>query len=307
MARTMNFSALPNWFREGTAELIHGADERLAGAIAGGGVAAVVTSVGSGFSYEGSYAASRYLHHQLKEMGVAGGIKAIMQHLDQNQADDLDDALNAVTAGHLGAYADTAAFVADFTANGAAYIGTEMNLTNGDTGAIGGFDADGGAVRTSPNVINDVNAYPDVLDGFAEVLPTIGGVTESKRYVLQLGENMGDTMNVELSALNASALGLSGFSLQGLGAINLIHLDDALAFVNKQRASVGASMSRLESISTTLSTQSENLSASRARIRDADYASETVELTKTMILQKASTTMIAQANTTPRVVLSLLK
>ena len=304
MARTTNFSALPNWFREGTAELIHGADERLAGAIAGSSVAAVVASVGGGFSYEGSYAASRYLHDQLKDLGVEGGIKGVMQYLDQNQAAGLDAALNAVTGG---VYANAAAFVADFTANGVAYINTAMNLTNGDTGAIGGLDADGGAVRSSTGVINDSNAYPGVLEGFDERFPTLGGTTATRSYTLQVGENVGDVLRVELSALNASALGLSDFNLQGLGALNIMHMDQALEYVNAQRAYVGATISRMESISTTVSARSESLSASRARIRDADYAMETAELTKTMILQQSATSILAQANATPQLALTLLR
>jgi flagellin len=304
MARTMNISAMPQWFVEGTAELIHGGDERLAGSIAGSSVAAVVASVGGGFSYEGSYAANRYLHDQLKDMGVTGGIKGLMQYLDQNQAANLDVALNAVTGG---VYATAAAFVADFTANGEVYINTQMNLTNGDTGGIGGLDADGGTLRSSTSVLNDTNAYPSVLEGFDEIFPTIGGTTETKRYVLQVGENVGDTLRVELSALNASALGLSGFDLQGLGALNIMHMDEALEYVSRQRANVGASIARLESISTTLAARSENLSASRSRIRDADYAAETAELTKTMILQQSATSIIAQANATPQLTLALLR
>jgi flagellin len=304
MARTMNFSALPNWFREGMAELIHGADERLAGSIAGSSVAAVVASVGGGFSYEGSYAASRYLHDKLKEMGVAGGIKGLLQYLDQNQSANLDTALNAVTSG---TYATAAAFVADFSANGATYITTEMNLTNADTGAIGGLDADGGALRTSPMVINDSNTYPDVLDGFAERFPTLGGTTGVKNYVLQIGENVGETMTVGLAALNASALGLSDFNLSGIAALNIMHVDQALDFVSTQRANVGSSLSRLDSIANTLLARSENLTASRSRIRDADYATETATLTKTMILQQAATSMIAQANVLPQTVMELLR
>lgn len=304
MARTMNFSALPNWFREGTAELIHGADERLAGAVAGSGVAAVVATVAGGFSYESAYAASRYLHSELKEMGVEGGIKAIMQYLDQDQTADLDDALNAVTSG---VYATNAAFVADFSANGADYITNEMNLTNADTGAIGGFDADGGAVRSSDFVIDDFAAYPDVLDGFDERFPTLGGTTVTKQYVFQVGENVNDTMRVGLSALNASALGLKDFDLEAIPALNIMHVDQALEYVAMQRANVGASMSRLDSIAATLATKSENMSAARSRIRDADYAEETVVLTKTMILREAATSMMAQANASPRIVLSLLR
>ena len=305
MARTMNFSSLPQWFREGAAELIHGADERLAGAIGGGGgLAGVVASVGGGFSYEGSYAAMRYLHDKLKELGVAGGMRGLMQYLDQNQSANLDAALNAVTSG---TYATAAAFVADFTANGAAYITIEMNLSNTDTGAIGGLDADGGPMRTSSAIIDDAKSYPDVLDGFDERLPTLGGTTGTKQYVLQIGENVGDTMTVGLSALNTSALGISDLNLTGLAALNILHLDQALEFVSRQRASIGGSLSRLDSIANTLTTRGENLSASRSRIQDADYAMETATLTKTMILQQAATSMIAQANATPQMVLSLLK
>jgi flagellin len=303
MMRTINFASLPLWFVEGTAELIHGADERLAGAVAGIGAAAVVASVGGGFSYEGSYVASRYLHDRLKALGVDGGIKGLMKYLDQNQAATLDTALNAVTSG---TYANTAAFVADFTASGVAYIGS-MNLANADTGGIGGLDADGGTVLTSDGVINDTNQYAEVLDGFDERFPTLGGTTGTKRYQLQIGENVGDTITVDLAAMNASALGLGGFDLRGLSGFNLIHVDQALEFVNKQRANVGASMSRLESVTNTLTAQVENLSASRSRIADADYAIETVALTKAEILRESATAMIAQANATPQMVLSLLR
>jgi flagellin len=286
------------------AELIHGADERLAGSIAGSSVAAVVASVGGGFSYEGSYAASRYLHDKLKEIGVAGGVKGLMQYLDQNQSANLDGALNAVTSG---TYATAAAFVADFTANGATYINTEMNLTNADTGAIGGLDADGGTLRTSAMVIDDTKTYPDVLEGFTERFPTLGGTTGIKQYVLQIGENVGETISVGLAALNASALGLSDFNLSGVAALNIMHVDEALAFVNRQRANVGSSLSRLDSIANTLLARSENLTASRSRIRDTDYAAETATLTRTMILQQAATSMIAQANASPQTVMSLLR
>jgi flagellin len=306
MARTMNFSALPNWFREGMAELIGGADERLAGAVAGSSAAAVVAVIsGGGFSYEGGYAASRYLHDRLKDLGVAGGVKGLMEYLDDNQAATLSTALNAVTGG---AIATEAAFLADFGANGANFITNDMNLTNADTGAIGGLDADNGPSRASADIISD--AYlgsPDVLEGFDERFPTLGGTTGTKQYVLQVGENMNETITVGLSAVNASALGLSGFSLSQPAALNILHVDEALQFLDKQRANVGASLSRLDSMTNTLNVKSENLSASRSRIRDADYAAETVELTKNMILRQSANSVVAQANATPRMVLALLR
>lgn len=167
MARTMNFTALPTWFVEGSAELIHGADERVRGVIAGGtSVAGIVGAVaGGGAVYEGGYIAARYLHDRMKELGVEGGIKGVMQYLAQNQSADLDAALAAVSGN---VYADTAAFLADFSANGVNYVNTRMDLWNADTGAIGGLDADNMASRNARAVVPDrgTNEAGDGLEHF---------------------------------------------------------------------------------------------------------------------------------------------
>ena len=84
-------------------------------------------------------------------------------------------------------------------------------------------------------------------------------------------------------------------------------VDSALNTVNAQRAKFGAIQSRFGSTIANLATNSENLTAARSRIRDADYAQETAELTRAQILQQAGTAMLAQANTSPQSVLSLLK
>ncbi|HTQ98565.1 MAG TPA: flagellin [Candidatus Acidoferrum sp.] len=84
-------------------------------------------------------------------------------------------------------------------------------------------------------------------------------------------------------------------------------VDAALNTVNGSRATLGAIQNRFESVVTSLQTSSESLSAARSRIQDADFASETANLTKTQILQQAGTAMLAQANQLPQSVLSLLK
>ncbi|GIX37258.1 MAG: flagellin [Silanimonas sp.] len=84
-------------------------------------------------------------------------------------------------------------------------------------------------------------------------------------------------------------------------------VDSALTSVNSARADMGAVQNRFQSVVANLTTSSENLSASRSRIRDADYARETAELTRTQILQQAGTAMLAQANQIPQNVLSLLR
>ncbi|MBB4593553.1 flagellin [Xanthomonas cannabis] len=84
-------------------------------------------------------------------------------------------------------------------------------------------------------------------------------------------------------------------------------VDKALTAVNSSRADMGAVQNRFTSTIANLSATSENLSASRSRIRDTDYAKETAELTRTQILQQAGTAMLAQAKSVPQNVLSLLQ
>ena len=84
-------------------------------------------------------------------------------------------------------------------------------------------------------------------------------------------------------------------------------LDTAIAAVNTQRSSFGATINRLEYAADNLANVSQNASASRSRILDADYASETTELARTQIIQQAGTAMLSQANQAAQSVLSLLK
>ncbi|MGN7840302.1 flagellin, partial [Stenotrophomonas sp. 22385] len=107
-----------------------------------------------------------------------------------------------------------------------------------------------------------------------------------------------------LTAQFASNLNISTFT----GAQQALSIvDKALTAVNSSRADMGAIQNRFTSTIANLGTTSENLSASRSRIRDTDYAKETAELTRTQILQQAGTAMLAQANQSPSSVMSLLQ
>ena len=84
-------------------------------------------------------------------------------------------------------------------------------------------------------------------------------------------------------------------------------IDASLNQVNAMRASLGAVQNRMESTISNLDIQSENISAARSRIMDADFAKETAALTRSQILQQAGTAMLAQANQVPQGVLALLQ
>jgi flagellin len=87
----------------------------------------------------------------------------------------------------------------------------------------------------------------------------------------------------------------------------LAMVDSALSVVSGQRAKYGALQSRFDTTITNLQATAENLSASRSRIQDADFAAETANLSRAQILQQAGTAMVAQANQIPQGVLALLK
>ena len=84
-------------------------------------------------------------------------------------------------------------------------------------------------------------------------------------------------------------------------------VDSGLSFINSERAKLGALQARFETAINNLDITSENLSASRSRIQDADFAKETANLSRAQILQQAGTAMVAQANQLPQGVLSLLR
>ena len=84
-------------------------------------------------------------------------------------------------------------------------------------------------------------------------------------------------------------------------------VDSAIAAISGQRANYGALQSRFETAIANLNVSSENMSAARSRIQDADFAAETANLSRTQILQQAGTAMVAQANQIPQGVLALLK
>jgi len=91
--------------------------------------------------------------------------------------------------------------------------------------------------------------------------------------------------------------------MQAVGGL----VDEYISYLDTQRASLGSLQNQMEYAVNNITELSANLTSARSRIVDADYASETSDLTKGQILQQAATAMLAQANQMPNVILSLLK
>ncbi|MDH5552519.1 MAG: flagellin, partial [Nitrosomonas sp.] len=232
------------------------------------------------------------------------GVKDIMVYLNQNQTATLDDAINATTG-----FATANLFTADFTANGAAFI-TGMNLADADTGAIGGANADNGPVKTAESVNSDVAPSGTTLNplkGFNEIWENIGAGSLGNTKSLQVGANSNQTLDVTFGAMNSRALVLTDLDLVSSASFSIARIDKALDYVSEERARIGAQMNRLDSAIVNNQTSVESLSASRSRIKDADFATETASLTKSQIMQQAALAVTAQANTSPQMLLSLLR
>jgi flagellin len=118
-----------------------------------------------------------------------------------------------------------------------------------------------------------------------------------------------DAITVSIAPVDTATLGIDTLDLDDHAAslTSLADIDAALVTIDDNRALYGAVINRLTSSADNMSNVSMNISESRSRILDADYASATTELARTQIISQAATAMLAQANQASQSVLSLLR
>jgi flagellin len=187
------------------------------------------------------------------------------------------------------------------------------NITAVQTGTLTavssglGFD-----MTTGAHAAGDEAALAGGNLGFGTYTSTLT-LSSTKAFTIEAGTTTAgtDALNLKVGTYGG---GKSGESLDKLdistveGANKaLVSIDNALKSVNSARSNMGAIQNRFSAVVSNLQATSENLTASRSRIRDADFASETATLTRGQILQQAGTAMLAQANSLPNGVLSLLR
>jgi len=133
----------------------------------------------------------------------------------------------------------------------------------------------------------------------------------SGSQVFQVGADSTDQITITTADLanNGAITGLAANNLSDAAnsTASMVAIDAALTVVNAERAQYGATQNRFEAVIGTLQVASENQSAARGRIMDADFAMETANLSRAQILQQAGTAMVAQANQLPQQVLQLLQ
>ncbi len=194
-------------------------------------------------------------------------------------------AFTAITAGHL-------------TVNGT---------------SVGAVAAGASATERASQIRDAVNSVADTTGVYAtNDTATTVTLTGATNIAVAFGGASATTAITGLTAATtntATTTGFTGLAVTTTSGANLAidSTDAALTAVNSARATLGAVQNRFESVISNLSSASENLSAARGRIQDADFAMETASLTRAQILSQAGTAMVAQANSLPQSVLSLLQ
>ncbi|WP_397596516.1 flagellin [Silanimonas sp.] len=256
---------------------------------------------------------------QLFQVGANAGQAIAIQKTANAQAASLggavfdsEDNAGAATGTATAAATITGISVTDSLGNAVAI--DDVSIAIGDTGAV----VTGKIVAAINAKIGETGVLA-TADGtnidFASVRESVNASGAFTGFIVNTGTLSSSTAGITLASAPAqnTTAPASAFlddldisTVKGAGQALAI-IDKALTTVNGARADLGAVQNRFQSVVANLNTSAENLTASRSRIRDADYAKETAELTRTQILQQAGTAMLAQANQIPQNVLSLLR
>lgn len=299
-------TSIPGWFKEGSAEYLAGANERLKGSLSFLGSAqnvvnAIDASPSSSHFYSAGYVATRYLDKLLNDAGK--NMKTFMKQLATGES--FDQTVNF----QLGM--SESQFKSNFLANGASFIEI-LNLT-GSGSILGDSLADEDVISDTPNPIQ--------ADHFKYIWSLSTGHTGTSPFIslsdptihanglikLQLGANSGQSMEVTMKTVNTSSLGIADTNVSLFSSLAITQFDDAINTLSGVRSELGAIHNRLEHAYEVSTNSAENLQSAESRIRDLDIAKEMMTQTKLSILAQSSTAMLAQSNQQSQFILNILQ
>ena len=200
-----------------------------------------------------------------------------------------------------------------------------ITATIADNGSLVLTDAEGGDVRID-DLTHSAGATAVVVAGMdydgtvSTVTTTLGaatdGTVDSVTVSGALKLSSTESFSVESDDASIAPVGTTTSTLEDVNSIDISTqsdsqlaidvIDSAIAMIDDQRADLGAIQNRFSHTITNLANIAENVSASRSRIQDTDFATETAQMTKNQILQQAGTSILSQANQLPQAALSLI-
>ena len=232
--------------------------------------------------------------------------------LDGNYGSKVSDwtAVSGTTVDYSGATAGTYSVTFDSTnfavtmKNATTGITQVLSVASSTTSTTFNFSALG-VKLTTDGVSNNQTYFANLDADDTFILSVVGNTT------FQIGETNGTNYQLSFTLSSATATGLSVNSVSLLSATTartaMDSIDAAISSLSSKRAGIGAVMNRLDYTSANLATAIENASSANSVIKDVDMASEMTNFTKNQILVQAGTAMLAQANQSPQLILSLLK
>lgn len=223
-----------------------------------------------------------------------------------------------VTGGDLDALAADINAEQATTGVGAVVDAGSITITSerGDDIVIEAF-ANTGATETLD--VQAIDYEGEAIAGATTQLDGADANADSTRIIgnVRTDATGGSTISLAAADTTIASLQVSTGTLEAISQVDISSqqgaqsaiaiVDAAIQAIDSQRASIGAVQNRLQSTISNLQSISENVSAARSRIQDADFAAETANLTRTQILQQAGISVLAQANAIPQQVLGLLQ
>ena len=234
--------------------------------------------------------------------GAMKGITDMMQRMRELAVQSISDSNTANDRTALNSEFTALAGEIERIADNTQWNGT--NLLDGSIGSSGvvTFQVGANAGQTIAVTFDDMQTGDGLVSGGTQNNKVLGSLTDDGDAT-DAGTTTGHTANGDDETfVSALAIDSSANAVKALYA-----LAEGISNVDSSRASLGASMSRLEYAADNLTNVAQNSSAARSRILDADYAAETTELARNQIIQQAGISVLAQANAMPQQVLSLLQ
>ncbi len=297
-----------------------------------GDLGAALTSTVTSGAVTGGLTAGDLLINGVDVGTVAGDAKTIAAQINSLSGANVTASANSLTVA--GSSMTGAALTGTITVNGVSTAsvtttGTEatdralvVDAINAISAATGVTAVNTGADSTGVELVavdgrNVTHSFSTLTAaatgvgaaGTARSTLTLTGTTSSGIALTGAAETSAGFTDNQTVAASLTGTAISATDVSTVTGANaaIASVDAALSTINSTRATLGAIQNRFESVVSSLQERSENLSAARSRIQDADFAMETANLTRSQILQQAGTAMLAQANSLPQNVLSLLR
>jgi len=218
---------------------------------------------------------------------------------------------SSIVTDATGTVSADATYQIKLVANGTSIDAVVSSSAGTTTATVSGVDTTGGTATLEGITFTVATAETADIGkvAYVKAFDNIAAVEEDTSLEYQIGANVGQTTKIGIASMDAEDLLISDISVDSMleAQDTISQLDRAIGWVANERSSLGAVQNRLEHTITNLGVAGENLAASESQIRDVDMAAEMTSFVRDQIMMQAGVSMLAQANSSPQMILNLLQ